>query len=100
MPVEKNKKIRNLLLSLFFDAVGMLSFTLPFLGEFSDIIWAPLSAWGMTRIYKGRIGEIAGVVTFIEEILPGFDLLPTFTIMWCYTYVFKRSHKTKMIEIE
>jgi hypothetical protein len=98
--VENKKKIRNLLLGLFFDALGMLSFTLPFLGEFSDIIWAPLSAWLMTRIYKGRIGEIAGVVTFVEEILPGLDFLPTFTIMWFYTYVFKPSQKTKMIDIE
>ncbi len=97
MPKDKNKKQRLLLLSLLFDAIGMLSFAIPFIGEFSDIIWAPLAAWLMTRMYKGRIGEIAGVVTFIEEILPGMDFLPTFTMMWFYTYVFKRSKNSSSL---
>ena len=43
------KKYRLLALSLLFDAIGMLSFTIPFIGEFSDIIWAPVSA---LLIYK------------------------------------------------
>jgi hypothetical protein len=25
--------------------IGMLSFTVPFLGEFSDVIWAPLAGY-------------------------------------------------------
>ena len=98
MTEEKDQKIKKLLLGLFFDAVGLLSFAIPFIGEFSDIIWAPLSAWLMTRMYKGKIGQAAGVVTFIEEILPGLDVIPTFTIMWLYTYVFKSSKKSVRIE--
>ncbi|HEU0135806.1 MAG TPA: hypothetical protein VFQ50_00805 [Flavobacterium sp.] len=78
--------MRNLVLGILFDAIGMLSFTIPFIGEFSDVIWAPLSAYLMTRLYKGSIGKIGGVFSFIEEIVPFTDVIPSFTIMWFYTY--------------
>jgi len=93
------KKYKKLLLGLLFDIIGMLSFALPFVGDFSDIIWAPFAGWLMTRMYKGKVGQAAGVFTFIEEIIPGFDVIPTFTIMWLYTYVFKKSEKKTTIEI-
>jgi len=95
----KDKKYKHLLLGLLFDTIGMLSFTLPFIGDFSDIIWAPLAGWLMTRMYKGKIGQIAGVVTFIEEIIPGLDIVPTFTIMWFYHYVFKKDVTKTTIEV-
>ncbi len=96
--MEPQNKIRYLFVGLLFDAIGMASFIIPGIGEFSDIIWAPLAGWLMTRMYKGRIGQAAGVVTFIEELLPGMDVLPTFTIMWIYTYIFSRSRADKMIK--
>jgi hypothetical protein len=40
-----NNKTRNLVLGILFDAIGMLSFTVPFIGEFSDVIWAPLAGF-------------------------------------------------------
>jgi hypothetical protein len=48
-----------------FDA-GMLSFTVPLVGEFSDVIWAPMAAYLMTRMYKGTKSGWSG--NFIEEI--------------------------------
>ena len=99
MSQNKDKKYKQLFLGLLFDAIGMLSFAIPFVGEFSDIIWAPLSGWLMTRMYKGKVGQAAGIVTFIEEIIPGLDVIPTFTIMWFYTYVFKSSKKQRTIEV-
>ncbi|NJB69737.1 hypothetical protein GGR42_000199 [Saonia flava] len=98
----KDKKIRNLFLGLLFDALGMLSFAIPGIGEFSDIIWAPLAAWLMTRMYKGKIGQAAGLVTFVEELIPGLDIIPSFTIMWLYTYIFKgsKSKKGKIIDVD
>ena len=99
MDKNKDHKIRNLFLSLLFDALGMASFLIPGIGEFSDVIWAPLSGWLMTRLYKGKIGQIAGVVTFVEELMPGLDVVPTFTIMWLYTYVFNKTKKGKVIEV-
>ena len=83
-------KYNILVLGIICDAVGYVSFFIPGIGEFSDIVWAPLSGWLMTKLYKGKPGKIAGVVTFIEEALPGFDVIPTFTLMWLYTYVFTK----------
>lgn len=53
----------------------------------------------MTRMYKGKVGQGAGLFTFLEEIIPGLDIIPTFTIMWFYTYVFKKSPLEKTIEV-
>lgn len=100
MSKKYDNKIRNLFLGLLCDAVGMLSFAIPGIGEFSDVIWAPLSAWIMTRMYKGKIGQAAGAVTFIEELIPGTDFIPSFTIMWLYTYVLSGSKAEKMISKE
>ena len=83
-------KYKKLILGIILDAMGYVSFLIPGIGEFSDIIWAPISAWIMTKLYKGRPGKVAAVINFVEEALPGVDLVPSFTLMWFYTYVFKR----------
>ncbi|AWX45990.1 hypothetical protein HME9304_03022 [Flagellimonas maritima] len=90
MAIEKNLKYRNLLLGLLFDGIGMLSFAIPGIGEFSDVIWAPLAAWIMTRMYEGKVGQAAGAVTFVEELVPGLDIIPTFTLTWIYTYLIEK----------
>ncbi|RTE51805.1 hypothetical protein EHW67_16470 [Arenibacter aquaticus] len=97
METSKDHKLRNLILGLLFDGIGMLSFAIPGIGEFSDIIWAPVAGWLMTRIYKGRKGQAAGIIAFLEEIVPGLDVIPTFTIMWLYTYVIRPSKKDNII---
>ena len=97
MSMMKDKKIKYLLLGLLFDAIGMVSFAIPMVGEFSDVVWAQLAAWLMTRMYRGKVGQAAGVVTFVEELVPGLDVIPTFTIMWLYTYVFKNK-KAKTVK--
>ncbi len=79
-------KYRLLLTGLVLDAVGMASFLIPGFGEFTDIIWAPVAGWLMTRMYKGSAGKVAGVLAFVEELVPGLDVIPSFTIMWMYTY--------------
>lgn len=83
------KKYQILLLSILFDALGLVSFVFPLF----DIIWAPLSAYLMTKMYKGREGKIAAVISFLEEALPFLDVIPSFSLMWLYTYVFKRTDK-------
>jgi len=93
----KDEKYKRLLQSLLFDAIGMLSFSIPFIGEFSDVVWAPLAGWLMTRLYKGRLGQAAGVFTFVEELLPGADVIPTFTVMWFYTYVLSKNKNVKKV---
>ena len=91
-------KYKILVLSIVLDAVGYVSFLIPGIGEFSDVVWAPLSGYLMTRLYKGKPGKIAGVVAFIEEAMPGLDVIPTFTLMWLYTYVFNPGKAKAIIE--
>ncbi len=95
--MNKNKKWRYLLLGLLLDGIGMLSFVIPGIGEFSDVVWAPLAGWLMTRMYKGRVGQVAGVVAFLEELLPGFDFIPSFTLMWLYTFLIKGSKADQIV---
>ena len=99
MSKTTDNKYKKLFMGLLFDGIGMLSFAIPLIGDFSDIIWAPLAAWLMTRMYKGKVGQGAGIITFLEEIIPGLDVIPTFTIMWFYTYVFKNSAQKTTIEV-
>lgn len=92
----KNKpNYKKLAISILLDLIGMLSFVIPFVGEFGDVVWASLSGWIMTRMYKGTTGKIAGAVTFIEEILPGVDIIPSFTLMWIYASFIE---KDKMLD--
>lgn len=90
--VASDDRVRKLLLGILLDGVGMISFTIPLLGEFSDVIWAPVAAFIMTRMYKGRVGKVASVLTFIEEALPFTDIIPSFTLMWIYTYYFQKGN--------
>lgn len=81
---------KKLFLGILFDAIGMLSFSIPFAGEFSDVVWAPVSGFLMTKMYKGRIGRVSGVISFVEEFFPFLDFLPTFTLTWIYYYKLKK----------
>lgn len=90
--IKVDNKRRDLVLGILFDAIGMLSFTVPFIGEFSDVIWAPLAGFLMTWMYKGTIGKVGGVITFLEEILPFTDFIPTFTLTWIYNYLIKKQN--------
>lgn len=96
----KQNKYKLLLLGLLFDVVGIVtsSWIIPLMGDVTDVVWAPLAGWLMTVLYKGTAGKIGGVITFIEEIIPGLDFIPSFTLMWVYTYLLKDSKMGKAIE--
>ncbi|MHC5354559.1 hypothetical protein ACYSNX_10355 [Myroides sp. LJL115] len=83
-------KYRRLFFSVILDLVGYLSYSIPALGEFSDLIWAPISSYLLARMYPGKVGKVGAIVNFIEEISPGLDLIPTFSLTWIYTYVYKK----------
>jgi hypothetical protein len=86
---ESNKN-RDLVLGLLFDGIGMLSFSIPLIGEFSDVVWAPIAGFLMTWMYKGTVGKVAGIFAFLEEIIPFTDVTPSFTLMWIYNYWIKK----------
>ncbi len=88
--VLKNKT-SSLVFSILFDVLGLLSFAVPIVGEFSDIIWAPIAGYLMFKMYPNRTGKIASVFVFVEELLPFVDVLPTFTIMHIYKNYFKKN---------
>jgi len=86
---------------LVYDLAGMATVAIPVIGPFLDILWAPYAAKKMTELYPGRKGKLASVLVFIEEILPGTDIIPTFTLMYLYTYVWKKAPlNTRVIEVE
>lgn len=93
MKTIRDNKMKMLLVSIVLDLVGLLSFSI------LDIFWAPISGYLMTKLYKGQPGRIAGIFSFIEEIIPGTDFIPTFTIMWFYTYVIKSQNNSSIIEV-
>lgn len=85
------KKYRLLFWGILLDGVGLLSFIIPFIGEFSDLVWAPISAFIIYRMYKGTTGKLGGLVSFVEEIgILGTDFIPTFTLTWIYKYLIKK----------
>lgn len=82
-----SKKYKKLIVSIILDLIGLIPMI--------DLVWAPLSGFIMTKMYTGNKGKIAGIVSFVEEIIPFSDFIPTFTIMWFYTYVFSKSNDDK-----
>ncbi len=76
------KSLPELSLCITLDAIGCASYLLPFLGEFTDVVWAPVSGIIFYNLFGKKLGLFGGAFSFIEELLPGFDIIPTFTIAW------------------
>ena len=95
-----NLKNKKLVKSLLYDAVGMATMAIPLVGPFLDMVWAPVAARKMSRMYPGTKGKLASAIVFLEEILPFSDVIPTFTLMWIYTYVFKKQQDEVIINAE
>lgn len=83
-------KNKLLIKGLFYDALGMATMAIPVVGPFLDLAWAPYAAKKIREMYPGKQGKLASVLVFLEEILPGTDIIPTFTLMWLYTFVWKK----------
>ena len=86
--MNKYKLLRK---GILFDLIGIATMFMPFWGTIIDLIWAPYAAFQINKMYRGTQGKIAAVVVFLEEILPGLDIIPTFTLMWLYTFVWKKN---------
>lgn len=91
----KNQQTKvSLLFCILMDFLGYASYAVPFLGEFADILWAPVSAFIFYRTFGGWKGAFGGVFNFVEELMPGLDFIPTFTITWVWNYYRNRSKVT------
>lgn len=94
MENEDRGKYKKLFLGLFMDLVGLISYAVPGLGESIDFVWAPISSFILVKMYKGNVGKVGAIVNFIEEISPGLDAVPTFTLTWAYTYYYYSKRKS------
>ena len=83
---------RRLGMHLLLDAVGMISYLAPGIGESLDVIWAPLSSYLLLKMYPGTTGKVAAIIEFAEEALPFTDFIPTFTLTYLYS-LWENRHK-------
>ena len=74
----------SLLICILMDIIGYATYAVPGFGELGDILWAPVSAIIFYRMFGGWKGAFGGLFNFVEEILPGLDFIPSFTIMWVW----------------
>jgi len=81
-----NKLKPSLTFCILMDVIGYATYAIPGIGEFGDIIWAPLSAIIFYKAFGGWKGAFGGLFNFAEELLPGTDVIPTFTITWIWKY--------------
>lgn len=84
--------VPSLALCILLDAIGMATYLIPALGEFADIVWAPLSGLIFYKLFGGRFGMVGGVLSFLEEIIPWTDIIPSFTI----SYFIRKNEADKM----
>lgn len=70
----------KLLLCIVIDILGTSSEFIPIIGEFTDIIYAPVAAILLRSLYGNS--NIVFVIEFFEEFLLFTDILPLATICW------------------
>lgn len=87
----------SLAFCLVMDLLGYASFALPFFGEIFDLAWAPISALIYMKTFGGFKGFLGGGLNFLEELLPGTDIIPMFTITWFLQQA--RRRKQDMLEV-
>ena len=86
------KKQPSLAFCVLMDLIGCSSYLIPGLGEIVDVAWAPISAIIFFFTF-GKKAAFGAIFNFAEELLPGTDFIPTFTIAWFIRYLSNRSQK-------
>lgn len=67
----------KLLLCIAIDVIGSSSELVPFVGEVTDLVWAPIAGLALRSLYGSNI---LFALEFAEEILPFTDILPLATL--------------------
>src|SRR6266487_6154925 len=74
----KKSFLPNLKYCILIDVIGCLSYIiLPF-----GPVWAVISGIIFYFMFGKKLGVFGGMFSFIEELIPGVDFIPTFTIAW------------------
>jgi len=79
---KMNRQQPSLIFCVLMDLLGYATYAVPLLGELGDIFWAPISSIIFFATFGGWKGVLGGFGNFVEELLPGTDFIPSFTIMW------------------
>lgn len=95
--MEKVQKQPSLFICILLDMIGYASYSIPVLGELGDLVWAPISGLIFFKLFGGWKGAAGGIFNFIEELVPGLDFIPSFTIMWVFRS-FRKSQTTRSIQ--
>ncbi len=88
-------KYKKLIKCLLLDAVGMASAAIPLI----DVVWAPVAASISYKMFGERRGKYTSLITFVEELLPITDVVPSFTIFW-FLFDFLGIGKEKIVATE
>ncbi|CAL1521145.1 hypothetical protein [Chitinophaga sp. MM2321] len=78
----EKKYTPSLWICILMDLIGCASYAFPVLGDVSDLVWAPISAIIFYRMFGGSLGTFGSVFNFLEELFPGTDIIPSFTLAW------------------
>ena len=84
----------KLAVCIVLDLAGDASELIPFLGEFTDLAFAPAEAGLLQVLFKSPAISAFG---FFEEILPFTDVIPTFTLSWVLATLFPTTPISKAL---
>jgi hypothetical protein len=79
--VLPKEMMTKLIVSLLIDLIGSSSYLLPVVGEGFDLAWAPTQTILIMAMYDSVTPNLK-YVSFIEEILPFTDVVPSATVGW------------------
>ena len=87
----QREKSNKLTMAIVLDIIGMATFLVPGFAELADVVWAPIAAAANFLMFRGMTGAVGGAGTFLEELLPGTDWIPSFTITWGIKYIVREN---------
>jgi len=96
----EKKYTPSLWVCVLMDLLGCASYTVPLFGEVSDVIWAPLSAIIFYRMFGGTLGTFGSLFNFMEELFPGLDFIPTFTLSWVLQRITQAWKVQQKVEVQ
>lgn len=82
----------SLTLCIILDLIGCAGVIFPVVGAIFDVVWAPISSIIFLFLF-GRKATFGAMFSFVEELIPGVDVIPTFTIAWVVRYLANRGKK-------
>ena len=74
----KKTLLPDLKTCIILDVIGCLSYIVPPFGP----VWAVISGILFYFMFGKKFGVFGGIFSFVEELIPGVDFIPTFSIAW------------------